>query len=160
MVSQSGRYYGDPLTGTRGVMQIDPLPPTILIMVVEAVIQNFSTVPVGKSEVAEVFERAVQNLYTFFYMDDGLLYSPWKARLHTALNVLTGLLKHVGIQTNVINTVGMTWQPCCTSRSLLEVDYTWRMIGVGPSYWDRQQEKNQPPYCRAYLASRSLYNHH
>ena len=38
MVSQARQYYGDQFTGSRWVTQGDPVPPTILNMVVDAVI--------------------------------------------------------------------------------------------------------------------------
>ena len=97
---------------------------------------------------------------TIFYMDDRILTYPRLARLQAALNVLTGLLNHVGQKKNVGNKVGMAWQPCRTSRSMLEGSYTRRIIRVGPSYWENNQERNQRPDCGTYLAAGSLYTHH
>ena len=47
MVSQTGRYYGAPFKGYQGVTKGDPLSPTILNMVVDALIQKWVTVVVG-----------------------------------------------------------------------------------------------------------------
>ena len=41
MVARAGGYYRNSFTGSRGVTQGDPLPPTICNMLVEAVIRHW-----------------------------------------------------------------------------------------------------------------------
>ena len=59
ILARTGRYYGDLLTGKIGVKQGDPLSPTILNMVVDAVIRHWAKVVVGEAEGPEVFWREV-----------------------------------------------------------------------------------------------------
>ena len=59
----------------------------------------------------EGFGHVVQWIVTFFYMDNGILVSPWTARLQVDLDVLVGLFNWVGLQTNINKTVGMVFQP-------------------------------------------------
>ena len=40
MVAQAGGYYGEPFHVDRGVIQVDPLLPTIFNVVVDAVVRN------------------------------------------------------------------------------------------------------------------------
>ena len=97
MVARAGRYYSALSKGCRGVTQGDPMSPTILNMVVDTVIYHWAKVVTreeggperfgrvvlvtGEDAGTEGFGRAVQNLAVLFYVDDGLLYSPWLARL-------------------------------------------------------------------------------
>ena len=76
MVARSGRCYGDPFTGTRGVTQGDLLPPTIFNMMVDAVIFHWDTVVAGEARGPEGFGKAVWNFSALFYVDDGHLSSP------------------------------------------------------------------------------------
>ena len=55
--------------------------PTILNMVVEAVIHHWVTVVEGEVEVPEGFGRSVKNLSALFYANGGLLDPPWPSRL-------------------------------------------------------------------------------
>ena len=48
MVVREGRYYGLPFKGYRGVTQCNPLPPTILNMVVNSVIFHWASVVTGE----------------------------------------------------------------------------------------------------------------
>lgn len=77
----------------------------------------------------------VQTLSALLYTDDGLLYSPRPARIQAALDVMTVIFDHAGIQTNVDNTVGLTCQPWKFSGFLSFFSYMWNINGVFPSYW-------------------------
>ena len=46
MVTRAGGYYGASLTGAQGVMQGDPLSPTIFYVVVDTVVQHWVSVMV------------------------------------------------------------------------------------------------------------------
>ena len=43
MVARAGGYYGTAFKGERGVTQVDPLPPTIFNVVVDAVVRHWVT---------------------------------------------------------------------------------------------------------------------
>ena len=112
MLAWTGRYYSAPFTGSRGVMQEDPLSPTIFNMVVEAVIHHWDMRLAGEDAEPEGFRMAVQNLSTFFYADDGFPDSPWLARLQEYLDIPIDLFDRVGLQTNIEKAVGIIFQIC------------------------------------------------
>ena len=49
MLDQSGRYYGDPFKGNRGVLKGEPMYPAIFNMVVDTVIHHWATVVAGNA---------------------------------------------------------------------------------------------------------------
>ena len=63
-----------------------------------------------------------------------LLDSPIPDQIYMALDVLTGLFDRVGIQNNTKITVGMVCQPCHIFGKHSEVEYTWRMKGLGQPF--------------------------
>ena len=88
-----------------------PLSPTILNMVVDAIIHHWATLVSGEASGLEVFGREVQTLYTLFFADDGLLVSPCPYRIQVSLTVLMGLFKNVGLQKYSGKKVGIKFQP-------------------------------------------------
>ena len=50
MVARSEGYYGDAFKGDQGVMQGDPLSPTIFNVVVDAVVRHWVTMALDKAE--------------------------------------------------------------------------------------------------------------
>ena len=50
MVARAGGYYGKGFKGGRGVTQGDPLSPTILNVVVDAVVRHWVTIAVTEAE--------------------------------------------------------------------------------------------------------------
>ena len=53
----------------------------------------------------------VQTPTMLFYIDGGLLASPWPSRLQEALDVLAGLFNRFLLRTNVHNMFSMNFQP-------------------------------------------------
>ena len=51
--------------------------------------------------------REVQIRASFFYVDNGLIASTRPEWLQGAFDTLTGLFDQVGLQTNIVKTVGM-----------------------------------------------------
>ena len=92
---------------SRGVTQGNLISPTILHMVVDAVIQHWEIVVDGENTGQEGFDRAVKKLATLFYVENGLTVSPCTARLQEDLYVLMGLFDRVDLWINVEKTVGM-----------------------------------------------------
>ena len=77
----------------------------------------------------------------FFYADDGMVASTGPVWLQTAFNTITGIFDWVGLTMNVRKTLGMVCHPCRSDGVLTDKAYTWRMIGSGRSYKERQREK-------------------
>ena len=48
------------------------------------------------------------------YVDDGILASPWPARMQEVLDVLTEIFDRVGLRMNMEKMVGMVFQPFWT----------------------------------------------
>ena len=62
----------------------------------------------------EDFWRYIQQLAAYFYVDDVLLLSTCVARLPSMFNVLMDLFDQVFLHTNLVETVSMSCQPCCS----------------------------------------------
>ena len=91
----------------QGVIQRDPIPPTIFNMFVDAVIWHWVMLVAGEEAGPEGFGQEVQWIAVLFYVDDGLLDSSRPARIQAALDVLAGLFDWVGLWENITKTVGM-----------------------------------------------------
>ena len=66
MVAKTGRYYGTPLKGYWGIVQVDPLSPTIFNMELDVGIQNWVTLVSGEEAAPEGLGQAVQWLAALF----------------------------------------------------------------------------------------------
>ena len=69
-----------------------------------------------------------------FYTNDGLIALPRLSRIQDSLDILTGSFDRVGLQTNVLKTVGMVCQPCYIFSGHLKVAYRRWIMGVGKYY--------------------------
>ena len=70
--------------------------------------------------------------------------------------MLTGLFDRVGLRTNVQKTVGMVCRPCQAAGVRSNKSYTWRMIGEGRSFKERQRERVICPKCRKDMEKGSM----
>ena len=110
-MTRAGFYYGTPLRGYLGIIQGDPLPPTIFNMLFDAGFFHWATLVVGGDAGTDGFGRAVQWLSELFYSNGGLLTSPRLAWIQVALYFLTGLFNRVLLHINLNKMVGMVCQP-------------------------------------------------
>ena len=131
MLAWAERYCGDPFTGSRGVTQGDPLPPTIFNMLVDAIILHWETWVTREEAVPEGFGREVQKLAALFYANAGFISSPRPSRLQEPLEILTGMFDQVSLRTNIAKTVGMFSQLLWYVGSQLVEACTIRMKGEG-----------------------------
>ena len=74
-----------------------------------------------------------------FYTDDRMVASLDPRWLQGVFSTLLGLLNRMGLKTNVSKTVGMVFRPCQAAGTQSEAAYRRRIMGVGPSYQERQQ---------------------
>ena len=103
-------------------------------VVVEAVICHLlAAVVLMKAESEGIGER-IQELAVFSYADDEFVVSPRTEKLHRVSNVLAKIFYRVGLSTNVRKTVSMACQTCFIPGGLSELEYTWQVTGIGPSY--------------------------
>ena len=75
VVARAGSYYGKGFKGGRGVTQGDPLSPTILNVVVDAVVRHWLTIAVKEAEKRGERGREGRHQAALFYADDGMLAS-------------------------------------------------------------------------------------
>ena len=109
-----------------------PSPHLFFNMVVDYVIQNWVVIVVGEEDRPDGFRRYVQWIKAFFYEDNGILASLQLSRLHSALDVLTGLFGRVILQNNFKNMVGIVCQHYLMDGGHLESAYRRQVTGVGP----------------------------
>ena len=101
MVARAGGYYGTAFGGERGVMQGEPLSPTIFNVVVDAVVRNWVHRVVEEEEARGETGREVRHQAELFYANDGTVTSSDPAWLQGAFNALVGLFDRVGLRKNV-----------------------------------------------------------
>ena len=65
-----------------------------------------------------------------------------------AFITLVGLFNRVGLKTNSGKTVGMVCGLCQAAGTQSEAAYGRKMMGAGPSYWERQRVRVQCTECR------------
>ena len=132
MVARVGGCYGAALTGAWGVTQGDPLPPTILNVVMDAVLHHWVSVMVEGSE--ERGERGQEGMHqnALFYADDGMVASSVPQWFQKDFITLVGLFYRVGLRTNVGKTVGMVFRSCQAVGNSSEAVYGRRITGDDP----------------------------
>ena len=79
MVARAGEYYGPAFKGERGVTQGDPLSPTILHVVVDAVVRHWVNGLVDEAEAKGETGREGRHQSAVFYADDGMVVSSYPA---------------------------------------------------------------------------------
>ena len=75
MVARSGGYYREAFKGTRGVIQGDPLSPTIFNVVVDVVVLYWVTLVMAEAEKQGGRGNKVRHQTALFYADDGMVAS-------------------------------------------------------------------------------------
>ena len=106
-VTRAGVYYREAFKGARGVTQGDPLSPTILNVVVDAVVRHWATMALEEAE--KRGERGNEGWHqaALFYADDGMVVSSDLLWLQWSIDALVSLFKRVGLWTDVRKTVSM-----------------------------------------------------
>ena len=146
MLDHAGGYYGTDFKDFKGATQGDPLPPTILNMVVDAVVCHLILLVPGVAGVQDRWGREVRYCAEFFYVDDSLVALTDPVWMQGEFDTLTGLFDRVGLQKNVRKTVGIICHPLCAAGTQLEAVYERRMTGEGIIYRSRQRVRVQCPY--------------
>ena len=134
MVARAGGYYGRAFKGARGVMQGDPLSPTIFNVVVDVVVRNWVTVVIAGVEERGKRGQEGRQKYALFYADNGMVSLSDPCCLQGAFNNLVGLFDRVGLRTNAGKTVGMVFRPFQVAENQSKAVYGRRITGEGPTY--------------------------
>ena len=143
MVARVGGYYGTAFQGFRGVIQGDPLSPTIFNVVVDAVVQHWVEEMVEGAGGQGRRSQEGRHQNSHFYVDDGMMALSDLVWLQGEFITLVGMFDWVGLRENVEKTVGMVCHPFQTAVTQLEAAYERHIMGVGPSYWERQRVQVQ-----------------
>ena len=107
----------------------------------------------------EGFGQNVQRLAAYFYAGNGLLTSTQAARLQQDFDTLMKFFDHVGLCTNVSNTVIMDCWPCRALRGHFLEAYVLWMMGEGHAYLERLRQWVRFPKCNLDLVAGSLASH-
>ena len=147
MVARAGGYYRTSFQGAHRVTQGDPLSPIIFNVVVDAVARHWLTVVVEGAE--ERGERGKEDRHqsALFYADDGMVASSDPRWLQGAFNTLSGLFDRDVMGTYAGKTVCMFCRPYQAAGTQSEAAYGRRIMGEGPTYWERQKVRVQ---CREF----------
>ena len=139
MAEKAGGHYRPVFQIHRGVIQGDPLLPTIFNVVVDAVIRHWVTVLGwgGQEGAIQVLGTSIQTLLMLFYANDGLVALPESTRLQGAFDALMGLFKKVGLRTNEGKTVSMACRSCHTPHVWSTEAYTCQVMVRGIPYRER-----------------------
>ena len=153
MVAKAGGYFVRPLKRYRGVMQGNPLSPTILNVVMDNVIRHWVMVVTPTEVGMGGLGLTIIDLVDYLYSDDALVASTQPEKLQRVFDVLTGLFNRVGLQTNTTRTFGMVCQSCHVPGRMFEEAYVKWTTGKVPNFWERQRRRVECPECGVELAS-------
>ena len=143
MATRAGGHYGAAFKGNRGVMQGDPLSPTIFNVVVDALVRHWVSVTAEGAEERGGYRKEGIHQNPLLYAYNVMVPSSDPQWIQGAFSTLVILLDRVGLWTNVRNTVGMVCCPCQAAGTQSEVTYERRMTGEVPLYWERQRGRVQ-----------------
>ena len=156
MATRAGGYYGAAFKGAQGVTHGYPLYPTILNVVVNAVVMHWVTVMQEGAEERGDHGQEGRHNNAIFYTDNGMVASSDPRWLQGDFSTLDGLLDRVGLWTNVGETVGMVCRPCQAAGTQSEAAYGRQMTVEGPSYRERQKGRVQGRECGEEMVEGSL----
>ena len=145
IVAKAEGYSGGPIKGYQGVMQREPLPPTIFNMVVDAVICHWATLATPTEAGMGGLGLKTIDLSAYFYANNGLVASTQPESIQRAFNALTSLFNRVSLRKNTEKTVGMVCQPCHAPGGMSEEAYERWMTGKRLTFWERQRRRVSCP---------------
>jgi len=159
VIRQSG-FHGTPIQPERGQTQGGVFAGTLFNILLDAVIRHWLTLVVNDNGiVTDGFGPTVGERMALFYADDGLLSSTDHQWLQQALDVLIGLFRRMGLQTNAAKTKTMTTFPHYVTTRMTDRAYNRRMTNAGDTHRQRQRQRVTCPNCDLDLARGSLRQH-
>ena len=124
-----------------------PLSPTILNVVVDAVVRHWVQGVVEEAEAQGELGQEGRHQAELFYADDGMVASSDPAWIQGAFNALVGLFDRVVLQKNVRKTVRMVCHPFQAAGNITKAAYRRRLMGEGNSYRERQRDRVECEEC-------------
>ena len=141
MAARPGGYYRKAFKGARGVMQGDPLSPTIFNVVVDAVVRHWLEGLQNATEEKGATGRE-GHFSAVFYAKDRMVGASDPAWLQGAFSALVAIFDRIGLRTNVDKTVSMTCHPCQAGNGNRTTEgYRRKLTGDGSSFRERQRER-------------------
>ena len=92
--------------------QGDPLSPIIFIVVVDAVVRHWVTLPLAEAEKRGGRGDKGRHQAAIFYAGDGMVALSDPFWIQWSFDTLVSLFKRVDLSNNVRNTVSMVCRPC------------------------------------------------
>ena len=111
IVTRASGYHGETLKWYRWFTQGYPLSPAIIKVEVNAILCHWMMEIAVEEAGPGGFGREAGQMAKVFYAENGLLASTRMERLQREFIVLTNLLDHMDLRTNVGKTVSMVCQP-------------------------------------------------
>ena len=153
IVVRVGGYYRAEFTSAWGMTQGDPLSPTILNVVVDAVVLHWVSVMVEGAEEQGGRGQEGRHKNVLFYAENGMVASPDPRWLQVDFSTLVCLFGRVGLRNNSGKTVIMVFRPFQAAGMQSEAAYGIRIMGEGPLYRERQRGWIQYKECGDDMAS-------
>ena len=109
VVAKQSGHYGDPFRATRGSTQGGLISPEWWNILLDCVIRHWLLMVIDDNGQASTdgFGPTVEQRLSCFYVDDGVLGSRDHEWLQGAINVLVGLFRRCGLQTDVVKSKGL-----------------------------------------------------
>jgi hypothetical protein len=162
-VARQSGYHSSPFEVNIGVTQGDIPSPTIFNVVCDALVRAWKA-EVTAGNLSSERSRAIEEIVSKLYADDGVLTSTTDPELQDSLHYLVELFERVNLKTNTSKTKSMTCQPRPEQGHISDHAYKRMMVRSGASYRARQKRCVTCNLCDAEMAqgylSRSLQQVH
>lgn len=154
VVPRQNGYYGRSFRAFCGVIQGDPVSPTLFNILVDAVVRAWKAQrPPPDPDIPDSLRTDVS-----FYADDGKIGSVLSEETQDSLDTLTDLFQRGGLSMNARKTKGMIGTSGPSSGPLADRHYTARMTGAGRGVPQRSVKVNCPT-CNVEVTQQSLRRH-
>jgi hypothetical protein len=158
LVCRASGVYGDTFSAGRGVTQGGPLSPKLFNILVDAVVREWMDQMFGGVAADAIPEDLMRTVLAIFYADDAYVASRQPARLQEALDILVGLFRRVGLDTNTTKTKTMVCVPGRIRTRLPSRSYDRMRFGFQTAaQWNARSVECRR--CGATLQARSLASH-
>ena len=158
LVCRASGVYGATFSAGRGVTQGRPLSPKLFNILVDAIVREWMMQLFGDTALEAIPPDQSRLLLAVFYADDAYLASRDPAQLQRALDIIVGLFRRVGLDTNTKKTQAMVCVPGRIRTRLPTESYNRLRYGFQTAeQWEAREVSCGK--CGATLQARSLASH-